>query len=233
MRIWDDVIPDSDRLVFATAGFARKDGLGSRPVLLVIDMTYTFIGDRREPVLESVRRWPNSAGEAGWRALPYIAKLIETARSSQVPVIYTRGEFAPDARDGGSWQRKLGRGFEQPADSAVHGDDFIQEIAPQTGDLVIKKEKPSAFFGTPLMSRLNEARVDTVIVVGCTTSGCVRATVVDAFSYNFHVAVVIEGAFDRGEVSHKVALFDIEQKYGDILDMEKARAYITACSTAT
>jgi len=232
MAFWDDVIPESDRRVFATAGFAREDGLGRRPALVVIDMTYAFIGDRREPVLESVRRWPNSAGEFGWRALPHIADVINTARSSRVPVFYTRGEFAPDASDAGSWQRKLGRGFNMPSDSAVHGDDFVREVAPKAGDIVIKKEKPSAFFGTPLISRLNEADIDTVIVMGCTTSGCVRATVVDAFSYNFHVGVVAEGVFDRGEVSHKVSLFDMKQKYADILNAEEARAYIIACGNA-
>jgi nicotinamidase-related amidase len=95
------------------------------------------------------------------------------------------------------------RGFEQPADRTVDGDDFLQDVAPQPGDIIVHKEKPSAFFGTPLLSKLIERHIDTVIVTGCTTSGCVRGTVIEAFSNNFKVAVVENGVFDRAVVPTK------------------------------
>jgi maleamate amidohydrolase len=92
--------------------------------------------------------------------------------------------------------------------------------------MVVEKVKPSAFFGTPLASHLISLGVDTVVVTGCTTSGCVRATVTDAFSYNFRVLLVEEGTFDRGEVSHKVNLFDLNQKYADVVRLGAAMEYL-------
>ena len=229
MAIWNDVIPASDLAVYQVAGYGREGGLGQNPALIVIDMTYAFIGDRPEPVLDSARRWPHSCGEAGWRAVPHIARVIAAARTNRVPIAYTRGIFKADASDAGTWQGKLRRGFEQPADGTVDGDEFVRELAPQPGDLVVQKDKPSAFFGTPLLSKLIERHVDTVIVTGCTTSGCVRGTVCEAFSNNYKVAVVEEGVFDRAVVPHKVSLFDLQQKYADVISADAACAYLGRC----
>ncbi|MEK7281157.1 MAG: isochorismatase family protein, partial [Chloroflexota bacterium] len=96
------------------------------------------------------------------------------------------------------------------------------------GDIVIYKPKASAFFGTPLASLLNALRVDTVLCCGTSTSGCVRASVIDANSYNFHVAVIEECTFDRSQVSHKVNLFDMNAKYADVISLQEAREYITS-----
>jgi maleamate amidohydrolase len=106
----------------------------------------------------------------------------------------------------------------------------VREIAPRDGDIVIRKDKPSVFFGTPLMSYLHELQVDTLLVAGTTTSGCVRATVVDAFSYNFKVVVVEECVFDRGQASHKVNLFDMQAKYADVVPLEAALGYLDELS---
>jgi maleamate amidohydrolase len=225
MAIWDDVIPARDKEIYAAAGYGRPQGLGSSPALLVIDMTYEFIGDRPEPVLDSIRRWPHSSGEVGWRALKPIANVIAAARAAEAPIYYTRGQFRRDARDAGGWAGKLSRGFEWPEDRLHDGDEFVRETAPESGDVVVRKDKPSAFFGTPLMAYLNERRIDSVIVTGCTTSGCVRGTVIDAFSFNFKVAVVADGVFDRAEVPHKVNLFDLGQKYADVMTATEAAAY--------
>lgn len=229
MAIWDDVIPASDLAVYQAAGYGREGGLGQSPALIVIDMTYAFVGDRSEPVLDSARRWPHSCGEAGWRAVPYVGGVIAAARAAHIPIAYTRGIFKSDASDAGTWQGKLRRGFEQPADRTVDGDDFVRELAPQSGDIVVHKDKPSAFFGTPLLSKLIERRVDTVLVTGCTTSGCVRATACEAFSNNYKVAVVEEAVFDRAVVPHKVSLFDLQQKYADVISAEAACAYLARC----
>ena len=99
-------------------------------------------------------------------------------------------------------------------------------IAPVKGETVIQKTKPSAFFGTPLASYLTHLGVDTVVVTGTTTSGCIRASVLDAFSNNFKSIVVEEAVFDRGEVSHKINCFDMNSKYADVIPVEDAKAYL-------
>jgi maleamate amidohydrolase len=226
MAVWDDVIPAHEKEHYATAGYGRRQGLGDSPALIVIDMTYEFIGDRPEPVLDSIKRWPHSSGEVGWRALEPIARVIAAARAAEALVFYTRGQFRQDAGNAGRWAGKLARGFERPKDSLYPGDDFVKEIAPQLGDVVVSKDKPSAFFGTPLIAYLNERRIDTLIITGCTTSGCVRATAVDAFSYNFKVAVVEDAVFDRAETPHRVNLFDLDQKYADVMPSAELVAYL-------
>ena len=106
------------------------------------------------------------------------------------------------------------------------GNTIVEEIAPQKGDIVVRKQKPSAFFGTPLISMLNEVHADSVFVTGTTTSGCVRASVIDAFSYNFKVSVIEECVFDRGQASHKINLFDMAMKYADVISLKEATDYI-------
>jgi len=226
MAIWDEAIPAEERQYYALAGYGRRQGLGERPALIVIDVTYEFVGDRPEPTIDSIRRWPHSCGESGWRALKPIAEVIAAARAARAPVFYTRGQFERDAGDAGRWSGKLARGFEWPSDRLFPGDAFVAEIAPKSGDMIIRKDKPSAFFGTPLMADLNERHVDTVLIVGCTTSGCVRATTVDAFSYNFKVGVIADGAFDRAQTPHRANLFDINQKYADVILSGDAVGYL-------
>jgi nicotinamidase-related amidase len=96
------------------------------------------------------------------------------------------------------------------------GYEFVAEIAPRPGDVLLPKKHPSAFFGTPLASYLIERNVDTLVVTGCTTSGCVRGTVVDGFAYNYKVVVPQECVYDRSPVSHAVNLFDMASKYADV-----------------
>ncbi|WP_396449567.1 isochorismatase family protein [Actinomadura sp.] len=222
---WDAFLTDQDRAVFAAGGYGRRAELGERPALLVIDVTYGFCGDRPEPILESVKRWRSSCGERAWEALPHVGRLIETAHRRDVPVVYTRG--APRRADGfdrGRWADKNAR---QAADTP-RVDEFVAEIAPQERDLVIEKRKPSAFFGTTLISHLVSLRVDTLVVCGTTTSGCVRATVTDAFSYDYRVAVATEATFDRGEASHAMALFDLDMKYANVTPVEQIIGYFDA-----
>jgi nicotinamidase-related amidase len=225
-RVWDDVISDLDRQVFEAAGYGQRGGLSERPALLVVDVTYDFCGDRPEPILESIKRFRNSCGEVAWQALPRIRELLEAARGARLPVIYTHAGPRPDAVRFGGWARKNARAL-QPTDvSKAIGNDFPSQIAPQPGDIVIEKDKPSAFFGTPLLSYLIALQVDGLIVAGTTTSGCVRATVLDAFSYNLPLAVVEECTFDRGEVSHKINLFDMHAKYADVVSLADTLTFL-------
>lgn len=225
MPAWDEAITERDRQVYAKAGYGGRVEPGSRPAILVVDVTTAFVGDRPEPILKSIERFPNSCGEAGWRSVEKIEQLIGTARAKGVPVIYT-ASGRKNAFDLGRWAQKHGRTSEAKNMEMSTPEHIPTRIAPKQGDFVIAKLKPSAFFGTPLASHLVSLGVDTLLVVGCTTSGCVRATVVDAFSYNYRVLVVEEGTFDRGEMSHKVNLFDLNQKYADVVSLATAMRYL-------
>ncbi|MBI4182817.1 MAG: isochorismatase family protein [Proteobacteria bacterium] len=222
---WDEFLPDDDRAVYARTGHGARAGFGERPALMVIDVNREFLGDRPEPILRSVERWRNSCGEAGWKALPVIAGLIAACRERRVPVIYTTGAARSDGWDRGAWGWKNTRMHERWPEGE-DGFAIVPEVAPAPGDIVVRKLKPSAFCGTPLLGHLMQLRVDTLIVTGASTSGCVRATVVDAFSHNLHVAVVADGCFDRYRLAHAANLFDMQAKYADLVTGDQARAYI-------
>ena len=151
-RIWDKFLTERDKTVFAAGGFGARAGFGKRPALLVIDVNWAFCGECPEPILESIKRWRTSCGDESWVALEYIRSLIEAARAKGLPVIYTTGERRPDNWDAGSWRWKSMRGDE--ASGSVHdgidGNEIVAMIAPGPKDIVIKKQKPSGFFGTNL-----------------------------------------------------------------------------------
>jgi maleamate amidohydrolase len=158
--------------------------------------------------------------------------MIEAARAKGIPVIYTTGERRPDDWDSGSWRWKSTRSDE--ASGTVHddidGNEIVTMIAPGPRDIVIKKQKPSGF-KTNLASYLTLLGCDSIIVVGTTTSGCVRATVVDAFSLNYRVTLAEEGCFDRSEASHAVGLCDMHAKYADVLPTVEILSYFDQLST--
>jgi maleamate amidohydrolase len=224
MPVWDAFLTEQDRLVFDRSGCGSPLGFGVKPAVLVVDANYDFVGHEPAPILESIVQWRNSCGQAGWRGIAAIAELLDGARRSSVPVFYTT--MFPPRTDGlGSGLWRSSRLAETAGVPGVEGTDIVKEIAPEPGDVVLRKNRPSAFFGTPLLSLLLEIGVDTLIVAGTTTSGCVRATVVDAFSYNFRVTVMEEATFDRGEASHAVSLFDMQAKYADVTTVARTLEY--------
>lgn len=225
-RIWDAVIPEEERRVFEAAGYGKRAGWGTSPALVVVDVNYNFVGDRPEPILDSIKRFRNSCGEVGWRAIPRIAKLLEAARATEVPIFYTTQGYRLDRLGLGAWGAKNARALEASPEAREIGPEIVREIAPGPGEVVVKKTKPSAFFGTPLSSFLTALQVDTLIMAGTTTSGCVRASAVDAFSLNYRVVVVEDCCFDRSETSHRVNLFDLNAKYADVLRLEEVLAHL-------
>ena len=227
-RIWDQFLTKRDREVFAASGYGTRAGFGDRPALLVIDVNYNFVGDTVEPILESIKRWPNSCGEDGWAAVPRIRGLIDSAHRNGVPVIYTTGDVRADRWDRGSWAWKNSRTSKKgPAPTTTNLDPnaILPEIAPDPQDIVIRKLKPSGFYGTNLESFLTLLKADSVILVGTTTSGCVRATALDAFSANYRVTVVEDGCFDRSQASHAINLCDMNAKYADVVAADEVAAY--------
>jgi nicotinamidase-related amidase len=212
MKPWDSVIPEEEQRAYRAAGFGRRSGLGRRPALLIIDVQYRTVGTTPRPFWEAIEEFPTSCGEVGWAAVTQIRKLLTIFRTKGWPVLYPH--VAPkESFDTGRLAEKV------PAMLAVprHGYDFVAEVAPESGDILLPKKHPSAFFGTPLASYLVDLGADTLVVTGCTTSGCVRASVVDAFSYNFRVVVPSDAVYDRGHTSHLVNLFDMSEKYAEVM----------------
>lgn len=223
MRPWDGIISEEDQRAYRAAGFGRPAGLGKRPALLIIDVQYRTIGTTPKPFWESIKEFPTSCGDVGWKAVRALQPLLALFREKKWPVMYPH--VAPKiAHEGGRLAEKVPGIMNIPA----RGYDFVEEIAPRPGDVLVPKKHPSAFYATALASHLIDAGADTLIVTGCTTSGCVRGSVVDGFSYNFKVTVPEECVYDRGAVSHAVNLFDMSEKYADVLPvadlMTKLRA---------
>ena len=211
MNAWDGLLGTDELDVYRRAGYGRPSREGRRPAVLVVDMEYNFTGDKPEPILASIAKFRNSCGEAAWRSIPKIARLLRVARSRRLPIVYTHG-------------------FPQASGATRHearmGTEIVRALAPRRGDTVYRKEAASAFFGTPLAARLVGWGVDTVLVAGCTTSGCVRASVVDAQAYRFRAVVVEECVFDRAITPHRLNLFDIAQKYAQVHSLERVEAWL-------
>jgi maleamate amidohydrolase len=227
-RIWDRFLTERDKAVFAASGYGVRGGFGKRPALLVIDVSWGFAGDKPEPILESIKRWSNSCGAESWDAIAAINQLAEGFRAKGLPVIYTTGQNRADGWDVGSWAWKNSRtGESLPVQTQdLDANEIVSDIAPMPQDIVIFKQKPSGFFGTNMASYLTLLGCDSVIVTGTTTSGCVRATVLDAFSLNYRVAVAEDGCFDRSEASHAINLCDMNAKYADVVPSADILAYI-------
>jgi isochorismate hydrolase len=144
-----------------------------------------------------------------------------------VPVIYTTGVRRADNWDNGSWSWKNNRSAENIVRVTNHDpNEIMPQIAPGPRDIVIYKQKPSAFFSTPLMSYLMLLQCDSLLVTGTTTSGCVRASVLDAFSNNIRCTLVEDGCFDRAQASHAINLCDMNAKYADIIKSDEALGYL-------
>jgi nicotinamidase-related amidase len=229
MPIWDQFLSERDRRIFGSAGYGKRAGFGKRPVVLVIDVNYNFVGDRPEPIEESVKRWRTSCGEEGWRAIEGIRTLTDAARARGIPVIYSTGmDLRGDGWDAGRWGDKNARTHEDVTVHAELGNTIAPPIAPRAQDIVIRKYKPSVFFGSMLAGFLTDLQADSIIACGGTTSGCVRATVIDGFSHNYRMAVVEECTFDRGEASHALSLFDMHQKYADVVSLAETVDFLCA-----
>ncbi|GAA2865922.1 isochorismatase family protein [Pseudonocardia halophobica] len=205
------VIDETTLRHYDLAGFGKPVGLGARPALLIIDVQYRTVGTTPAPFEEAVKEFPTSCGEVGWAAVERIAELVATFREKGWPILYPH--VAPkQSYDAG----RLGAKVPGIMDIPAKGYEFVAEVAPVEGDVLVPKRHPSAFFGTPLASYLVETGADSLVVTGCTTSGCVRASVADAFSYNFRVSVPADAVYDRSAVVHEVNLFDMAQKYADV-----------------
>ncbi len=228
MKPWDGIISEEEQRAYRAAGFGRTGGLGRRPALLVIDVQYRTTGTTPQPFFEAIKEFPTACGQVAWDAIARIQPLLALFRERGWPVLYPH--VSPkQSFDTGRLAAKV------PAlmTVATHGYDFVAEIAPAPGDTLLPKKHPSAFFGTPLASYLIDLAADTLVVTGCTTSGCVRGSVVDAFAYNFRVAVPHDAVYDRSHTSHCVNLFDMAEKYADVMPTQDLLAALRAIPAQT
>lgn len=232
--IWDHFLTERDKQVFAAAGYGARQGFGKRPALVIVDVNWAFCGEKSEPITESIKKWRNSCGEDAWVALPYIQALRDKAHAKGIPVIYTTGARRDDNWDSGSWSWKNRRNGEDVQVAPVpnlDGNEIADMVIPGPRDLICYKQKPSGFFGTNMASYLTLLGCDSLIVTGTTTSGCVRATVLDAFSLNYRITLAEEGCFDRSQASHAINLCDMHAKYADVVKTAEVLAFFDALAS--
>jgi nicotinamidase-related amidase len=204
--------PDSAEF-FEARGFGTTIGFGSRPALVVIDMINAFtdpempLGSDLDPVVDE------------------LTPLLHSARQADIPVLFTTVGYDEGLADAGVWFLK-----QRALTTLMLGSPAVEvdsRLQPAPGEQVILKKYASAFFGTDLASRLTSAGVDTVLIAGCTTSGCVRATAVDAVQLGYRPMVVREAVGDRSPAAHDQALFDLRQKYADVVSVRETIDYVS------
>jgi maleamate amidohydrolase len=228
LRLVQPYLDEAETQALERAGYGGSVGVGARAALIVVDVTWAFCGDDpRAEVLEAVEKYPHASGRFAWDAMRGIRTLVDGARLRDVPVVFTRGPETPGPVS--RWEDKNRRQRE----SLPGAGEIVPDSGYRVGDVVLHKEPPSAFSGTPLLRWLTGLGVDTVIVCGGTTSGCVRATVVDAFSHNLKTLVALDGTFDRVQASHRIGLFDMDLKYADVLPAAQILELLSAAPSTS
>lgn len=224
-RWWEELHRAEPSSVYRT--MRRRLPRDGRIALLNIDIVRAFVGEPTSDLEAAVAAWPTACGPDAQRALPAVAELLAAARAARIPVIHCRPGAEWASWTGDTVKGERGEGYANARPGAV---EFDPAAAPQDGELVIPKPKASAFFDTHLASTLREARVDSLLITGCTTSGCVRASVVDAFSHGLRPFVVEEAVFDRSRISAAASLWDLDARYADVITLAEAVEMLQASS---
>ncbi|MGH7826597.1 MAG: isochorismatase family protein [Candidatus Binatia bacterium] len=213
---WKDIV--SPEILETYTPYHRETYIGQRPALLAIDLyNLVYEGGPKQPH-ELIKSHRSSCGIYAYNAITPTQELFALARSLKIPIFYTttetRKEVNPDTVSATNREHVK-----------IDDDAFKirKEFNPEPGDVIIYKERASGFFGTPLVAHLTQRGIDSLIVCGETTSGCVRASCVDAYSFGYHVSIVEECVFDRSLLSHKVNLFDLHHKYSDVMTLEEVK----------
>jgi maleamate amidohydrolase len=216
---WKDIVtPD---ILEIYSHYRRKTFVGPAPALLAIDLYELVYRGGAKPPAELAKTYPSACGHYAYRAIEPTRRLFAAARAARLPVFYSTGDMRTESRPALVTATKRVKASIEAADYAIR-----PEFKPQPGDVVITKQRASAFYGTPLVAHLTQLGVQTVIICGESTSGCVRASAVDAYSHGYHVVLVEECCFDRSELSHKVNLFDMHHKYADVTRLDEVIAHL-------
>lgn len=200
-------------------GFGRPIGYGERPALLIVDMQRDFVDPDA----------PTTCAPMAQERLPAIQALLVAAREAGIPVIFSRGLVSPDLSDIGLW-KSTAHAEGRVQVEGTPGAEIVPELAPAPRERVMDKRRPSAFFETDLHRILHDLEVDTLLLAGTSMSGCVRATIVDAFSRDYRTIVVRECVIDRSRTVLEANLFDVESKYADVVDLQDAFRYLARMS---
>ena len=202
---WADLLSEEELETYRKAKFGRKIGLGDRPALLNIDTTFMFV----DPAYDM-------CGREDPALLAALTRITETFRQLDLPIYYSRRDDRAHPTKRGVWNLKLGTAEDFQYCEDPRADEWPEAYAPREQDVVVLKNKPSCFFETPLESWLRYDGVDSLVIVGVSTSGCVRAAACDAFSHNFRVTVIEEACGDRSPSAHRANLFDMDMKMADV-----------------
>lgn len=220
-----DILTATDKEVLKASGYGARRGFGKRPALMIIDAQNKFIGPDK-PILEAAKVYPTCIGERANKSVKHIKTLLEMAREKGIPVFYSTSYVPVDEMPFNSFAKKRvvhEKNVAIPADQ----NEIVEELKPIKGkEWVVHKHYASGLFGTPLISFFNTFNVDTIIVTGFVTSGCVRAFSVDAASYNFNVVIPEECVADRFESLHNAALLDLNFKYADVIPVTEVEEYL-------
>jgi maleamate amidohydrolase len=217
MPRWFESIPPKEFEVYKNAGFGKRQEPGKTPALLIIDCTLAFTGSRtKASVIEAIQEYRTACGPDAWQAVGFIKEALALFRKQGRVVVYTRADLIGQDFAGEATKAGKGAGMES-------GNEIVPEIAPLDTEWTVEKTMASCFFGTPLATYLRKKQVDTLVVVGVSTSGCVRASVIDAFSHGFKVFLIEEGCFDRSSFAHAANLFDMDAKYANVITFEEFR----------
>lgn len=204
-RVWEDVI--DARTLRRYASFERPRRLLPAPALLMVDFYHGQFAGGSRPIDELLQDHPSSCGEVAWAALRPALALLDAFRRAERPVVFSTGRVGRQAA--ATMRDRRGR------TGAFYA--LLPELEPREDEIVIVKDRASAFYGTPLVAELTLRGVRSVVLCGGTTSGCVRASAVDAYSNGFATALAEDACFDRSPLSHKVNLFDLHMKYADVV----------------
>jgi nicotinamidase-related amidase len=206
---WAEYLPPEELATYAKGKFGERVGFGRRAALLNIDTTYMFV-DPAYP----------QCGDGDPVLVENVARLVSVFRSLDLPIYYSRRDDRSHPTRRGMWNDKLGIADDFLYSRDPKADEWPDAYAPCEQDVIVYKNKASCFFGTPLETFLRYDDVDTIVICGISTSGCVRAAANDAFSYNFRVIVAEEAVGDRSQTAHRANLFDMDMKMADVEPLE-------------
>jgi nicotinamidase-related amidase len=220
LKEWMNVIPEEDLATYRASGFFHQVKLGDRTALIVVDVTMGFCGSPGLTMEQAIAEFSTACGPVSWETMPRIGRLIKLFRDRKLPIVFTGNDVIANTYTG-----KATKGS-RAGKPHPRFNEFPAEITPQEGEWVLMKTKASGFFQTPLAAYLVREQIDTAVVCGVSTSGCVRATAVDAFSNGFTTFVVDDCCFDRSWFAHCANLFDLHAKYASVVSLDELAALL-------
>lgn len=216
---WKDIVPPDVLEIYSH--YKRDVFVGKAPALVAIDLYELAYQGGPRPVSEVAKSYPSSCGEHAWAAIEPTQRLFAAARAAGIPIFYSTNETRAAGKTN---VVKATNRRRPPIDPKLF--EIKAEFEPQPGDVVIVKQRASAFYGSPIVAHLTQLGVQSIIMIGESTSGCLRASSVDAYSNGYHVTIVEECCFDRSQLSHKINLFDLHHKYADVMSLEQTVAHL-------